>query len=62
MGYDHWYKQREDKLKAMKCGTKTCVSQQAKGQTSSQKSLVKNALTMYTLVSVKMGGHAGGVV
>ena len=23
MGYDHWYKQREDELKALKCGTKT---------------------------------------
>ena len=25
MGYDHWYKQCEDKLKTLKCGTKTCV-------------------------------------
>ena len=24
MGYDHWYKQRVDKLKALKRGTKTC--------------------------------------
>ena len=26
MGYDHWYKQRQDKLhiKALKRGTKTC--------------------------------------
>ena len=23
MGYNHWYKQREDELKALKCGTKT---------------------------------------
>ena len=50
MGYNHWYKQREDELKALKCGTKTCglysrgraglgLSQQAKGQTSSQKGI-----------------------
>ena len=23
-GYNHWYKQCEDKLKTLKCGTKTC--------------------------------------